>query len=146
MIARIGMLTITLALLAGPAAAGARKNPQRQKAAQAKMFKVYEARTFQGMPYRLMKPIDLTDNPDKAYPLILSLHGAGVHPWGQASSYAPKPDFWVVATTNRRKFGFDWQDWGRRDAYDVLAVALLISGVDRRYVYVTGHSMGGHGT
>ena len=23
----------------------------------------------------------------------------------------------VVAPTNRRPFGFDWQDWGRLDAY-----------------------------
>lgn len=78
--------------------------------------------------------------------LALSLHGAGVGAWGQASSYAPKPDFWVVAATNRRTFGFDWQDWGRRDAYDVLREAQRLSGVDDRRLYVTGHSMGGHGT
>ena len=38
------------------------------------MLKVYEPRTFQELPYRLMKPIDLADNPDEAYPLVLSLH------------------------------------------------------------------------
>lgn len=76
----------------------------------------------------------------------LSLHGAGVGCLGQAGSYQQKDDFWIVAPTNRRKFGFDWQDWGRRDAYDVLEHGLSISGVDPRYVYVTGHSMGGHGT
>jgi len=42
-----------------------------------KLLAVHEARTFKGMPYRLMKPIDLADHPDKAYPLVLSLHGAG---------------------------------------------------------------------
>ena len=41
------------------------------------MLKVYEAREYQGMPYRLMKPIDLADNPDKKYPLILSPHVIG---------------------------------------------------------------------
>lgn len=76
----------------------------------------------------------------------LSLHGAGVGCLGQAGSYQQKDDFWIVAPTNRRKFGFDWQDWGRRDAYDVLEQGLAISGVDPRFVYVTGHSMGGHGT
>ena len=78
--------------------------------------------------------------------LVLTLHGAGVEPRGQVASYAPKPDFWIVAPTNRDRFGFDWQDWGRDDAYEVLEQALRLSGVDRRRVYLTGHSMGGHGT
>ena len=88
-------------------------------------------------------PQGSTDQPMR---LAISLHGAGVGAWGQAASYGPKPDFWVVAPTNRRKFGFDWQDWGRRDAYDVLDEALRLSGVHASRVYVTGHSMGGHGT
>ena len=46
--------------------------PQR---AYSKILKLYEPSEFNGMPYRLMKPIDF--DPDKAYPLILSLHGAG---------------------------------------------------------------------
>ena len=29
------------------------------------------------MQYRLLKPIDLEKNPDKKYPMVLSLHGAG---------------------------------------------------------------------
>ncbi len=78
--------------------------------------------------------------------LVLSLHGAGVTAWGQASCYAQRPGVWVVAPENRRAYGFDWQDWGRRDAYDVLALGLAESGVARGRVHVTGHSMGGHGT
>lgn len=78
--------------------------------------------------------------------LVLSLHGAGVKPMNQVRSYSPKADFWHVAPTNRRPFGFDWQDWGRLDAYEALADALAVSGVDPRRVYLTGHSMGGHGT
>ena len=38
-------------------------------------FKLYEPSEFEGMPYRLMKPIDF--DPEKTYPLILSLHGKG---------------------------------------------------------------------
>jgi dienelactone hydrolase len=64
----------------------------------------------------------------------------------QAKAYAPKPDFWIVCPTNRGRYGFDWQDWGRLDAYEVLEDALEVTGVDRRRVYLTGHSMGGHGT
>ncbi|MCP3919739.1 MAG: prolyl oligopeptidase family serine peptidase [bacterium] len=78
--------------------------------------------------------------------LALALHGAAVHCWGQAGCYRQSPDFWVVAPNNRRKFGFDFQDWGRRDVYDVLGEALALSGVERSRVFVTGHSMGGHGS
>lgn len=41
------------------------------------VLKLYEARMFEGVPYRLLKPIDLDKNPNKKYPMILSLHGAG---------------------------------------------------------------------
>ena len=78
--------------------------------------------------------------------LVLSLHGASVNPRAQARSYGAKPDFWLFAPTNRDRFGFDWQDWGRLDAYEVLEEGLRISGVARERVYLTGHSMGGHGT
>jgi dienelactone hydrolase len=78
--------------------------------------------------------------------LVLSLHGASVECMSQARAYAPKPDFWIVCPTNRGNYGFDWQDWGRLDAYEVLDDALKVTGVDPRRVYLTGHSMGGHGT
>jgi dienelactone hydrolase len=52
----------------------------------------------------------------------------------------------VVAPTNRRKFGFDWQDWGRLDALEVLEQIKETLPIDTNRVYVTGHSMGGHGT
>ncbi|NUN52409.1 MAG: prolyl oligopeptidase family serine peptidase [Planctomycetaceae bacterium] len=76
---------------------------------------------------------------------VLSLHGAGVDALDQARSYAPKPDFRIVAPTNRRPFGFDWQDWGREDAMEALSRGLLLSEGDPSLVFLTGHSMGGHG-
>jgi len=78
--------------------------------------------------------------------LVLTLHGAGVGSMGQARSYSAKPGAWIVVPTNRRPFGFDWQDWGRLDAYEVLDAALEMSGADPATVGLTGHSMGGHGT
>jgi poly(3-hydroxybutyrate) depolymerase len=92
--------------------------------------------------YAVRRPQGESDRP---MGLVLSVHGAGVRCRNQARSYAAKPDFWIVAPTNRRPFGFDWQDWGRTDAYEVLADALAESGVERSRVHVTGHSMGGHG-
>jgi len=78
--------------------------------------------------------------------ILLTLHGASVQAIGQVRCYAPKPDLWVVAPTNRRPFGFDWQDWGRRDAYEVLDHATRATGATPGRVFLTGHSMGGHGT
>lgn len=78
--------------------------------------------------------------------MILSVHGAGVKGIGQARSYQPKDWAHVVAPTNRREFGFDWEDWGRIDAMEVLADAEKHYGTDPERTYLTGHSMGGHGT
>jgi len=77
--------------------------------------------------------------------IVLTLHGASVHARNQADCYAPKSDLWIVAPTNRRPFGFDWQDWGRTDAYEVLADATARTRARGDRVYLTGHSMGGHG-
>ena len=76
--------------------------------------------------------------------VVLSLHGAGVQALGQAGSYSARKGVLLVAPTNRRPFGFDWQDWGRQDAYEVLEHALA-PGTPGTPVFVTGHSMGGHG-
>ena len=78
--------------------------------------------------------------------LVLTLHGASVEGMGQASVYQPKPEMFIVAPTNRRPFGFDWEDWGRRDAIEVLELAQREFNTDPRRTYLTGHSMGGHGT
>jgi pimeloyl-ACP methyl ester carboxylesterase len=84
-------------------------------------------------------------NIKEADALILTVHGAGVEATGQAAAYGAKSWAWIVAPTNRRPYGFDWEDWGRIDAMEALADA------KRRYkpredrIYLTGHSMGGHG-
>ena len=78
--------------------------------------------------------------------LVLTLHGAGVEGIGQARAYKPKDWCWIAAATNRRPYGFDWEDWGRLDALEVLAEAQRLFGTDPARTYLTGHSMGGHGT
>jgi pimeloyl-ACP methyl ester carboxylesterase len=78
--------------------------------------------------------------------LTLTLHGAGVEAQGQAACFASKPWTHVVAATNRRPFGFDWEDWGRLDALEVLKDAEASLKSDPRRRWLTGHSMGGHGT
>lgn len=78
--------------------------------------------------------------------LFLSLHGAGVEGSGQAAAYSPKSWGVIVSPTNRRPFGFDWEEWGRLDALEVLAEAKARYHTDPSRTYLTGHSMGGHGT
>jgi hypothetical protein len=78
--------------------------------------------------------------------LFLSLHGASVEAIGQANAYAGKTWGHLVAPTNRRPYGFDWEDWGRLDALEVLDLAQQELGTDPQRTYLTGHSMGGHGT
>lgn len=80
------------------------------------------------------------------YALIYSLHGAGVEAYGLVSAYAAKRWAYVISPTNRRPFGFDWQDWGRLDALEVLDLATKRFPIDTNRIYLTGHSMGGHGT
>lgn len=77
--------------------------------------------------------------------LILTLHGASVEATSQAAAYRRKGWAHIVAPTNRRPYGFDWEDWGRLDALEVLDLARQRLDTDPRRQWVTGHSMGGHG-
>ncbi|WP_235337194.1 alpha/beta hydrolase-fold protein [Pontibacter korlensis] len=78
--------------------------------------------------------------------LFLSVHGAGVEAIGQARAYQPKDWGVVVTPTNRRPRGFNWEDWGRLDALEVFELAKKKFNPDPKHIYLTGHSMGGHGT
>lgn len=78
--------------------------------------------------------------------LFLSVHGAGVEAIGQARAYQSKDWGTLVAATNRRPRGFNWEDWGRLDALEVLSLAKEKFKPDPERIYLTGHSMGGHGT
>lgn len=78
--------------------------------------------------------------------LFLSVHGAGVEAIGQAKAYQSKDWGTLVAATNRRPRGFNWEDWGRLDALEVLSIAKEKFKPDPQRIYLTGHSMGGHGT
>ncbi|MFM7739709.1 MAG: prolyl oligopeptidase family serine peptidase, partial [Planctomycetota bacterium] len=96
--------------------------------------------------YGVVPPAEGSLKADERPALILSLHGAGVEGEGQSGCYSPKPNGYVIAPTNRRVFGFDWEDWGRWDALEVLDQASRRFQTNPRRTYITGHSMGGHGT
>ena len=84
-------------------------------------------------------------NKEKEYALGMSLHGATGEARGQSGCYQSKDWCYIVAPTNRRPMGFDWEDWGRIDAIEVLQDAIGSFNIDQRRVYLLGHSMGGHG-
>ncbi len=86
-------------------------------------------------------------NPANPPALIFTLHGASVEAFpNQIGAYRSKDWAVIVAPTNRRPFGFDWEDWGRLDAMEVLEIAQRDFHIDPRRTFLTGHSMGGHGT
>ncbi len=93
--------------------------------------------------YGIMPPRNY--DPARKYPLIFSLHGAGVEAIGLVRAYTQKDWAFVVSPTNRRPFGFDWQDWGRLDALEVLEKVKERYPIDEDRIHLTGHSMGGHG-
>ncbi|MEY3014222.1 MAG: hypothetical protein RIT45_2957 [Pseudomonadota bacterium] len=95
--------------------------------------------------YGVRPPRDF-DPQKKDYALMLSLHGAGVEGIGQAGSYGAKTWLWHVTPTNRRPFGFDWEEWGHLNGLHALDDATARFAPDPTRIYLGGHSMGGHGT
>lgn len=91
--------------------------------------------------YAINSPINLKERPA----LFLSLHGAGVEAINQANAYYHKDWGYIVCPTNRRPYGYDWENWGRLDALEVLKIAEKEFNPDPSRIYLTGHSMGGHG-
>ena len=78
--------------------------------------------------------------------MVLTVHGAGVEARNQARAYKSKDWTDIIAATNRRPYGFNWEEWGRMDALEVLAEAKRVYQPDNSKIYLTGHSMGGHGS
>ena len=93
--------------------------------------------------YAVLPPKNFSS--DSFYALIMSCHGASVEAINQVKSYSQKDWAYVVAPTNRRRYGFDWQDWGEIDFFEVLEDMKKNLKIDTNKIYLTGHSMGGHG-
>ncbi|MFH1675907.1 MAG: alpha/beta hydrolase-fold protein, partial [bacterium] len=94
--------------------------------------------------YAVRYPVNY--DPSKEYGLVLALHGAGVECEGMADAFESEDWAFIVNPTNRRRFGFDWQDWGRLDAIEILDLCTETYPIDPNRVCLIGHSMGGHGT
>ncbi len=145
-----------------------RKRPNRGAGiGESRLIDVYEARTYKALPYRLLGPLRI--EPDRRYPLIISLHGSG----GIGDDNVSSLRFWNGVMARRRwrekypafvlvpqrKPGGVWgpkPDDGRvADFYvrnDLLPVFDLIAEIKREFpiddsrIYAIGSSGGGMGT
>lgn len=109
----------------------------------------YAPLKHQDMAYRLLRPVEMA--PEKTYPVIVSLHGAGgtgtnniknLRKWNQFlaedENLKAYPCYVVAPQTTKQ-----WE------ASDLAAIKSIIAGlpsVDMNRIYIMGHSMGGHGT
>ncbi len=75
MLHRITVATIALLLFVFSSSEAQTRKRQKKAAVSERTLALYEPGEFDGVKYRLMKPIDFDTT--KTYPLILSLHGAG---------------------------------------------------------------------
>jgi dienelactone hydrolase len=137
---------LKLELLFAGATVHSRTFPLEAKSARERHVRTFLSAIDGSVQYFAVVPPARDPAPGEKLALILSLHGASVEATSQAAAYAPKDWAWIVCPTNRRPFGFDWEDWGRLDAMEVLTIAESMFGTDRRRTCLTGHSMGGHGT
>lgn len=93
--------------------------------------------------YSVVPPKDL--DPTREYPAIFFLHGASVKVKGY-NGFTQKDWAYVIAPTNRRRFGFDWEKQGKVNALNTLAHAIKEFQLDASRIYLSGHSMGAHGS
>jgi len=110
---------------------------------------LYIPQFFDGMPCRVMKPIEFDS--EKNYPLILSLHGGG----GRGTRNMKQLKDWnrQLAEPQRRK---DFpcyvvapqaaELWNAEHFRKIKALIETLPSVDMDRIYIMGHSMGGHGT
>jgi dienelactone hydrolase len=109
--------------------------------------RTFQSRIDLSVQYYAIMPAQAPDPAVALTPgLVLTLHGASVEATSQIDSYTPKSWAHIVAPTNRRPYGFDWEDWGRYDALEVMQQVQEDFDFDPQKIYLTGHSMGGHGT
>jgi pimeloyl-ACP methyl ester carboxylesterase len=131
---------------AGEPVGGACEFPLRVRARHQSTRRTFISEIDGSVQFYTIQPRRPAQDDGRPPALFLSLHGAAVDSAHQASCYQPKTWGDLVAPQNRRPFGFDWEDWGRIDALEVLALASRRLGSDPLRTYLTGHSMGGHGT
>ncbi len=140
-------------LISTPEAAARRGRQRDDKTADGKIpegwVDLYEPHADDKMPYRAMKPIRF--DPDKRYPVIVSLHGGG----GKGADNRKQLKGWnrLLAEQQRRS---DYpcyvlapqanRLWDAEHLKNIKDVIAALPSTDMNRIYILGHSMGGHGT
>ncbi|HEY3267809.1 MAG TPA: prolyl oligopeptidase family serine peptidase [Armatimonadota bacterium] len=143
---RLGDATVKVRLLRGAAVLARSVVHLRVRRTDQTYKRTFISGIDGSVQYFAVNPVQPSRGARTAAALILSLHGASVEAIGNVDAYRGKTWTSIVSPTNRRPYGFDWEDWGRLDALEVLAEARRELHPDPRRIYLTGHSMGGHGT
>jgi len=119
------------------------------RAAKSDWAALYEPLALKEMPCRVMKPIRF--DPNKRYPVIVSLHGAG----GKGTNNDKQLKDWnrqLAEEECRTKFPCyvvapqAGDLWNAEHLKHIKTVIADLPSVDMDRIYITGHSMGGHGT
>lgn len=169
-----GVLTVEearafIAMKRGKTADASRKPPREfdPRVAGVDLTKIYEARTFEDLPYRFLPPLNA--DPEKTYPLIVSLHGAGGkgtdnaknlvswnHVLADEALRQKHPAFVIVPQAPREAMWGpkpDLPELSDKEVENYLPRVLRLIGqlreelpIDGNRIYVLGASMGGYGS
>lgn len=110
---------------------------------------LYEPVEDEGFPVRVMRPHGF--DADQLYPVIVSLHGAGgrgadnrkqLKDWNRQLADAERREAFPCYVVAPQADGL----WDAEDFKNTKRLIEKLPGVDRRRIYILGHSMGGHGT
>ncbi|MEI7850440.1 MAG: hypothetical protein WCH86_01250 [Kiritimatiellales bacterium] len=110
---------------------------------------LHEPHTIDGMPYRLLRPLDFDSG--RLYPVIVSLHGApgvgtenisNLREWNTTLSdpqlRADYPTYVVVPQVTNGL-------WSKEHLQKIKTIVAALPSVDMGRIYVLGQSMGGYG-
>ena len=103
-------------------------------------------------PFRLYVPSRF--QPDETYPLVVGLHGAGSNENAYMDFYegsfrrnAEQRGYIAVSPLGQGPYGGFWEsDGGGREVMEVISLVQKAYPVNKKRLYLTGHSMGGGGT
>lgn len=99
--------------------------------------------SVQTVSYRLPANYDTGTPP---WQLLVSLHGANVPSINQAGANINRDGTVIVAPAARGPVNYDHEDLGRVDDLEAIRVIMDRFSIDPNRVFLSGHSMGGHGT
>lgn len=99
--------------------------------------------SVQYLAYRPPGNIEESNGP---YRMIVTLHGAGVNAFNMTTpSYGNRDDTFVLAPDCRGPANYNHEHTGRLDDLEALEKMKEWFNIDENQIYLTGHSMGGHG-